>query len=418
MRAPIMTIPIACLAALAACETAPRWDGSLATFIESRPERFGAVVEDPARHRIQLIYTQIDRDADNRPTFTTFRYRVDRDEYFYPASTVKLPVAVLALEKLNRLGIPRTATMLTGSAADFQQPVTSDPTAPGGLPSVAHYIRKILVASDNEAYNRLYEFLGQEPINEALAARGLAATRIVHRLEVSLGAEENRYTNPVRFVGGDRVLYEQDAVHGQVSYVGVRPELLGEAEIVDGERIEGPKDFATKNAFPLEDQHDLLIALLFPEAVPPGRRFDLTEDDYRFLYRWMSTLPGESGIDAYADAEDYPPGYVKFLLFGGSAAQIPPEIRIFNKVGDAYGFLTDTAYVVDFDAGVEFILAATVYVNENRTFNDNQYEYEELGLPFLEALGRAIYELELLRERSHRPDLSRFRFETRGLDDE
>ena len=104
----------------------------------------------------------------------------------------------------------------------------------------------------------------------------------------------------------------------------------------------------------------------------------------------------------------YPDGYVKFLMFGGSARDIPPNFRIFNKVGDAYGFLTDAAYIVDFDNGVEFLLAATVYTNENATFNDNQYEYDEIGLPFLRELGQAIYELELERERPARPDLSRF----------
>lgn len=69
------------------------------------------------QHRVQIIYTQIDRDAENRPTFTSFTYRVDPAEYFYPASTVKLPTALLALEKLQRLsidGLGRDTAMLTG----------------------------------------------------------------------------------------------------------------------------------------------------------------------------------------------------------------------------------------------------------------------------------------------------------------
>ena len=81
----------------------------------------------------------------------------------------------------------------------------------------------------------------------------------------------------------------------------------------------------------------------------------------------------------------------------------------FNKVGDAYGFLTDAAYIIDVDAGIEFILAATVYANANETFNDNVYEYDSVGLPFLRALGQAIYDIERDRPRAHWPDLSRFR---------
>ena len=67
-----------------------------------------------------------------------------------------------------------------------------------------------------------------------------------------------------------------------------------------------------------------------------------------------------------------------------------PEIRIYNKVGFAYGTLTDVAYVKDKNTGLEFFLTATVLVNENQIFNDNNYEFEELGIPFLASLGREI----------------------------
>ena len=96
-------------------------------------------------------------------------------------------------------------------------------------------------------------------------------------------------------------------------------------------------------------------------------------------------------------------------MYGGSAESVPESIRIFNKVGDAYGFLTDAAYIVDFERGIEFLLAATVYTNANQTFNDNVYEYDETGFPFLRDLGQAIYEIELARTRAHPPDLSALR---------
>ncbi len=148
---------------------------------------------------------------------------------------------------------------------------------------------------------------------------------------------------------------------------------------------------------------------MFPDAIGPQQRFDLGDDDYAFLYHNMSGYPSDSGIAEYSDAEEYPDGHVKFFLYGGDTPEIPANIRIFNKVGSAYGFLTDAAYVVDFERGVEFLLAATVYTNANGTFNDDEYEYDDIGLPFLRELGLAIYEVELARERQNRPDLSRFR---------
>jgi hypothetical protein len=397
---------------LAGCGPNQGFDGSLEALLASQPERFATVMRDPDRFRVQIIYTQIDRDADNRPSFRSYTYRVDPGEYFYPASTIKLPVAALALEKLNRLGRPgldRDTVMLTDKAAEFQTESFLDDTSPTGLPSVGQYIRKILVVSDNDAYNRLYEFLGQRAINVAMREKGYSGTRIVHRLEIALDPEQNAWTNPIRFVNGAEIIYRQPDVRGEVAFLGDRPELLGSAEIVAGERRERPKDFAGKNAYPLGDLHDTVMAIMFPDAVPESRRYVLTADDHRFLWRYMSEYPSESRINAYADGSHYPDGYVKFLMYGGSEPEIPRHIRIFNKVGDAYGFLTDAAYIVDFEAGVEFLLAATIYTNANGTFNDNEYEYDEIGFPFLRELGRAIHEVELARPRAHRPVLDEFR---------
>lgn len=402
---------LSALAALfvTAC-TGAKWDGSLEEFLKSQPGPVAQVMKDPEKYRLQVIYTQIDRDEQNRPSFTSFGYRVDAGEYFYPASTVKLPTALIALEKLNTLdiaGLDRDTPMLTAASADYQSAALSDHSSPDGMPSVAHYIRKILLVSDNDAFNRLYEFVGQQPLNEALHARGLSGTRIMHRLERALDTEQDRHTNAIVFANDEGIVYEQAAQYSQRDYTADTPVLLGSAEVIDGQRLEKAKDFAGKNAFPLEDQHDVIKALMFPESVPAQRRFELSADDYAFVYRYMSMYPIDSGIAAYADTASYPDGYVKFLMYGGKARSIPEHLRIFNKVGDAYGFLTDAAYVADVKNGVEFILAATIYTNENGTFNDDTYEYEELGLPFLRDLGQSIYELELARERTHRPDLSR-----------
>jgi hypothetical protein len=399
-----------------ACEKTAPWDGSLESLLVSQPERFATVMQDPEKYRVQIMYTQIDRDAAHQPKFKTFIYNVNPTEYFYPASTVKLPMSVLALEKLRRLnrnGLDRDTTMLTGSAAEFQSEARTDESSPNGLPSVGQYIRKILLVSDNDAFNRLYEFVGQQEINERLRGMGYFDTRIIHRLESSLSEDENRWTNPVQFFNGDEIVYEQDAVYSEVSFRGDQPEKMGLAEIVDGERLERPKDFSGKNAYSLLDQHEFIRNLVFPKSGKPRKRLHLDEADYRFLYRYMSMYPGESGIDAYKNAEEYPQGYVKFLMYGGDAKSIPSHIRIFNKVGDAYGFLTDAAYIVDFKNNIEFILSATIYTNDNQTFNDDTYEYEEIGLPFMKNLGQAIYEVELERKRENTPDLSRFRFPDR-----
>ena len=364
-----------------------------------------------AKHEVQILYTQIDRDADNRPHFTRHEYRVNPQGYFYPASTIKLAGALLALEKLNQLsiaGVDRHTPVRIDSAYSGQTAVREDATAPDGLPTIAHYIRKLFAVSDNDAYNRLYEFVGQQRMNEGLWEKGYRDVRLTHRLAIVRSPKENRHTNPLAFYRGDQVLYQQPMLVNPHTWRASAPILKGEGHIQNGELVAAPKDFAGSNYMSVEVLQDLLMAVLFPEELPAERCFDLRPDDYHFLYRAMSMLPRECPHPQY-DPEKYYDSYVKFFLFGDSKAPMPGSVRIFNKVGLAYGYVTDNAYIVDFERGVEFLLTAVVLVNENGIFNDGAYEYDEVGLPFLAELGRVIYAYELERKRVHQPDLSKWR---------
>ena len=155
--------------------TGPGGVGLVEQLLRQRPEWFGSVVDRVDHYEVQVLYTQIDRDEENRPHFTSHWYGVDPETYFYPASTVKLAGAALALEKLNHLsiaGLDLHTTMRIDSAAAGQTEALEDPSSATGLPSVGHYIRKLFTVSDNDAYNRLYEFLGQEHLNERLRELG------------------------------------------------------------------------------------------------------------------------------------------------------------------------------------------------------------------------------------------------------
>jgi hypothetical protein len=147
--------------------------------------------------------------------------------------------------------------------------------------------------------------------------------------------------------------------------------------------------------------------------VPAKQRFGLSKDDYDFMYRYLSQYPSETAYPRY-DTSHFYDSYVKFF-FDDKSHQMPKHIRVFNKVGWAYGFVTDVSYVADFKNKVEFMLSATVYVNSDEILNDNRYEYETMGNPFMHAVGQTIYRYELQRSRQHKPDLSRFkiRYESR-----
>ncbi|HEX3073111.1 MAG TPA: hypothetical protein VHP30_05820, partial [Ignavibacteriales bacterium] len=117
----------------------------------------------------------------------------------------------------------------------------------------------------------------------------------------------------------------------------------------------------------------------------------------------------EGDVKAYHDYKEYNDSYCKYLMYADTRDTLPANIRIFNKIGQSYGFLTDNAYIVDFDKNIEFFLSAVVYTNKDQIFNDDVYEYDAIGFPFLANLGKAVYNYEVNRERKVKPDLSEFK---------
>lgn len=371
------------------------------------------VLEDSSKYQVQILYTQIDRNEHGNPLFSEHSFNLDDNRYFYPASTVKLPIALLALEWLeeqNIEGLTLETTMLTDSVRPSQIPSLVDTTSQNGLPSIGHYIKKILLVSDNEASNRLYELLGMDYINRKLSEKGLNHTVITQRLSFPISPEENRHFNPVRFVDNSgKVLLELPARISDSAYVVPGNPKIGKAFYRNDSLIQGGMDFSYKNQFALSDLHGVIKRVNFPEAFLGDERFNLSEEHRSFVLKYMGMLPRESDFPKYDSAEFYD-GYSKFFKFGASKNPIPKQFRIFNKTGWSYGFLIDGSYFVDFESGVEFLVSAVVYVNEDEILNDNNYEFEEIGKPFFAELGEYLYQMELNREKQISPDLSRFRF--------
>jgi hypothetical protein len=382
--------------------------------LHSRRDLFGEILKNAGKYEIQILYTQIDRNQNNNPSFRSYSYRVDSKAYFFPASTVKLPAAILALEKLNRLdvqGLTKFTSLRIDSAYSGQTAVTHDSSAENNLPSIAHYIKKIFLVSDNDAYNRLYEFLGQRELNEALWRKGFKDAVVNRRLAIPLPAVQNRYTNPFTFYDGGRIIYQQPPGFNPLTFKKkFKNARKGKGYIENDSLINAPKDFSQNNYISIANLQGILKAVLFPEAVKPEQRFLLHDDDYRFLYKYMSMLPVECAYPEYDTTEFYE-SCRKYFMFGDSRQPIPRHIRIFNKVGQAYGYLTDNAYIADFANKVEFLLAAVIYVNEDQIFNDDKYEYDTIGMPFLANLGRVIYEYEKTRPRRFAPNLEKFKMD-------
>jgi len=333
----------------------------LIDILKQYPNYFDSLLQHNDVWQIKIIYTQIDRTPGNHPVFKNYYFNIDPKQYFYPASTVKMPTAILALQRLHQLRIPgldKNATMVTEAAYSRQDAVYNDPNSSDGRPTIANYIKKIFLVSDNDAFNRLYEFLGQEYINNTLHKMGYDSAQIIHRLDISRTENENRHTNPVTFYDtSSKVIYEQPLVESKLIYQP-RKTFLGKGYLSGNQIINQPFDFSKKNRFALYDLHSILESVLFPKAVSKHQRFKLKKEDYQFLHRYMQMKPQESDFPQYDSS--YNGAYSK-LLFYGAKGDLDSNIRIFNKEGDAYGFLTDVSYFVDFKNHVEFFLSANIY---------------------------------------------------------
>ncbi|MGB5818087.1 MAG: serine hydrolase [Saonia sp.] len=365
---------------LGACSTREAATNPLEAALASTHPNIKRVMDSIEKHEIQIRYTHITRSKDS-VVLKDYDFQINKDNYFYPASTVKFPVAVLALEKLNGMDSLDRNTLFYVEGDSVET-------------TFGREISKILAVSDNSAYNRLFEFLGQDYINVQLAEKGIAYMRISHRLSTS--DADDVTTKPL-------IVYVNDSTTTILeNTINTPPKALSLNKITKGigfydgdSLIRQPFNFSLKNYYPIDAQHNVLKRIVFPEQFSKEEQFDLSDEQREFLLTAMHTLPKKVGYDP----EEYYDSYVKFIIYGDNHDNIPEHIKIYNKVGYAYGTLTDCAYIVDSKNDIEFIITATILVNEDGIFNDDAYEYDDIGIPFLAELGREIYTYELNKKK-------------------
>lgn len=362
------------------------------------------ISKEQQKYRIQIIYTQINRDKSGKPSFKNYTYKLDSSNYFYCASMIKLPCSVLALEKINALsdkGIDKNTIMFTDSAYVCQRSVKQDTSSENNYPSVAQYIKKMLIISDNIAYGRIYEFLGVDYLHNRLIELGYKNMFIVHRFDGGCKGAANLITNPVSFYDKEfKLLFRQEQQNTFKTYkhpLGVVK--VGEAYInSQNKKINEPKDFSNMNYISLENIHSFLQRLVFNDYLSSKIKFKITEDDHKFLLRYLAMLPEESRKPTY-NKNEYYDSYKKYFIYGDSKKPITDtNVRIMNIVGQSYGFMADCAYIQNKSKNIEFMLSAVIYTNENKVINDGKYEYKTVALPFLAELGRAVYTFEKARK--------------------
>ncbi|PIB27715.1 hypothetical protein BFP77_11355 [Maribacter sp. 4U21] len=360
------------------CQNNNRDENLLALALASEKPAIKRVMDSVEQYEVQIRYTQINRTGDSIH-FVDYDFQVDDDNYFYPASTVKFPVAVMALERLNETDTLTRETRYYVEGDSIETTFAKD-------------ISQIFAVSNNLANNRLVEFLGQDAINKGLEEKGLSPVRIAHRLGYHT---DELTTKPlIIYLNDSTTTPTEPSLNSAPFPLKLNAIHKGIGYYEDDEQINEPFNFSLKNYYPVSTQHKLLKRVIFPEKFSTNERFNLSKNQHDFLLNAMHTLPRKVGYDP----DNYYDGYCKFFMYGDTKKTIPDHIKIYNKVGFAYGTLTDCAYIKDEKNNVDFLITATILVNKDGIFNDNVYEYDAVGIPFLAELGREIHRLEIERK--------------------
>jgi len=351
--------------------------------IKKREPQLKPVYKNKENHNLQILYTKVVRDSLGMPSFIEYDYKIDSNQYFYPASTMKLPIVALTLQKINELR--NTGINITVESKILllnADQITTETT-------FKDLIAKVFLVSDNSASNILINFLGYNYFNQQMREKGLNTIVLNHKFNPDpyVKTDWKIYTL-------DRDLISKDETQEIIEHNNLDNLLQGKFQILNGEEVATPFNFKTKNKASLRDLDGVMKRIIYPDLFQEQDRINLSDQDYNFLRYWMSRFTFEDiGIEYQKDSQ-YFDSYNKFFIYGDSTNTIDRKIRIYNKVGVAYGALTDISYIRDYQKKIEFFLSATIYVNQNQIVNDNIYEYDDVGIPFLAELARQVYKLE------------------------
>jgi len=375
--------------------TAPADDPALVESLRALPASRDALEHADAR-RVQVLLASESLDAKGRTVLVRRGYRVDA-EYFYPGSAIELLAAIAALEDVN-------ARHAGDARISDTTPLVFHPLFPGqaiedrdvthladGTITLRHEIRKLFLGADDAAANRLYEYVGQDGLAQFLARTGFTSARIVHRLSESRSEDEDRRTPRVdlAFSETDRTTIPARVGKKRITDLRTNGIRVGSAYVEGTRVIDEPMSFARRNAIQLVELQDALAKLVNPQLILDGADYTITDPQRDLLLNSAAEFPGESRDPHYPKAE-YPDAWGKFLLPGLERVAPKSSWRIVNKIGRAYGFSVENAWVVHRPSGRALFVSAAIYTNANGVLNDGKYEYEDAADPFFAALGEIV----------------------------
>lgn len=346
------------------------------------------IYEQAPKYHLQLIFTSIEQIKEKTKLQHHF-FPAKNTPYLYPASLVKLPVALAVLSYLNEQKIPHQQLLTTILSYQSDVKCQKQLSSKQNL-SVYNLIEKMLVVSDDAAFNLLFHLVGIDYINKTLQNWGFHDAFITHNFS-SCSTNDLQKDGVFFFWEKQQISQKIMAKQNQYFSPKIPAIFIGKSHWQKGIQIQQAKNFAHNNFISLKQIHLLLLQLIFPNEKILKNRLNISIEQRKLILNYLSNNPAESSIE---NKENYPQNLTKYLYFGQNPTiKLPAKIKHYNIVGQSYGFMADVAYFENEEQ--KGLLSSAIYVNENQNINDGKYEYQSIGLPFMQFIGQKIINEEL-----------------------
>lgn len=359
---------------------------SLQNWLAAKQGILNQVYQSSDKYRLEIILTKIKKDTNGNRQVSHYSFRNHPDVYRNPASTIKLPTALLALEKFSSL-----ADKGIQIGTQFQVRGLNNSCSPTlEKQSLQHTVVMALSVSDDHAYNTLFDFAGTAYLNRRLPESGYPKARILQKFHPSCSLADCRMSPD--FVFMDESGKELFQVSGsrdtnQWTWPRIDSYKIGKAYLnANNKLIPEPRNFYGSNLLALEDLHRMMACLFLPEYFEPAHRFRLNPAADSLVKWALRVKPSQTSIQKLSKAP-YHDAYTSYFFCGNKPQNsIPEYLEVYNVVGQSHGFLSESAFIVNTQTQETLILSAALYVNQDGIINDGKYEYQTIGFPFLKTL--------------------------------
>lgn len=310
-------------------------------------------------------------------------YALNDEQYYYPASLVKLPTVLIALDKMQRLGIKLEDRIFLNSL-DIKGNKSFIYKTVDGV-SFKELIERTIVVSDNDFYNVLYHFVTPRELNESLKKKGFEDVLIYRCFNGCSKDEQLKSTGFKVLNSKDSLVFKSDGDLMDWSEISElfpfdEGKKVGKRHVSDGKLQSTPYDFNENLEFPITSLHRMMISFVSDST---EKMWKMRSSDRKFLLKKLTQFPSDIGENKYADND------FKIIAFGDSKRD-NSRFTTYSKIGYSYGFITESAFVVDRLSHKGFYLTVSMYVNQNGTINDGRYQYSSIATPFMGNLTHII----------------------------